>query len=155
MHYRCFVILTFLFSFLNQCHKCCPLKCFDFAHCQRFGSAVSPPPAFYLWHHLCSIMAKAPLSNNNTRNMKNLHVQKLKLDHAKRSILYTAPKAWSSIPHAIGNAEAIARFKKRVQTSHFQLKDTIVALICTNPLKTSNKLRLIVVHLLFFCSMVA
>ena len=35
------------------------------------------------------------ISNYKTRNMKNLHVQKLKLEHAKRSFLYTAPNSWN------------------------------------------------------------
>ena len=39
--------------------------------------------------------------------------------------------------------------------SPFEVKDTIVALICTNPWKTSNNILLIVIHLLFFCGMVA
>ena len=34
---------------------------------------------------------RSALSNYNTRNMKNLHVQKLKLAHTKKSFLYTAP----------------------------------------------------------------
>ena len=34
---------------------------------------------------------------------------------------------------------------KRVEISHFELEDTIVALICTNPWKTSNKILFIVV----------
>ena len=52
------------------------------------------------------------LSNYKTRNMKNLHIQKLKLEHTKRSFLYTAPSTWNSIPQAIRNAETIERFKK-------------------------------------------
>ena len=92
---------------------------------------------------------RSALSNYNTKNMKSLHVQKLKLEHAKKSFLYTAPNAWNSIPKAIRMAETIARFK-RVEILPFELKNTIVALICTNPWKTSNKILLTVVHLLFF-----
>ena len=59
---------------------------------------------------------RSALSNYNTRNMKNVHVQKLKLEHTKRSFLYTAPIAWSSIPRAIRNAETIARFEKKLKS---------------------------------------
>ena len=55
---------------------------------------------------------RSALSNCKTRNMKNLHVQKLKLEHTKRSFLYTAPNTWNSIPQAIRTAETIERFKK-------------------------------------------
>ena len=79
------------------------------------------------------------LSNYKTRNMKNLHVQKLKLEDTK-SFLYTAPNTWNSIPQAIRNAETIARFKKELKPKPFELKDTIVALIYTNPWKTNNKI---------------
>ena len=41
---------------------------------------------------------RSALSKYNTRNMKDLHVQKLKLEHTKKSFLYTCPKAWNSIP---------------------------------------------------------
>jgi len=61
------------------------------------------------------------LSNYKTRNMKNMHVQKLKLAHTKRTFLYTAPNAWNSIPQAIRSADTIARFK-RVEISPFELK---------------------------------
>ena len=83
--------------------------------------------------------------------MKNLHVQKLKLEHTKKSFLYTAPTAWNSIPQAIRNAETIARFKNELKSLLFELEDTIVALVYTNPWKTSNKILLTVV----FCGMVA
>ena len=83
---------------------------------------------------------RSALSNYKTRNMKNLHVQKLKLEHTKRRFLCTAPNTWNSIPQAIRNAEPIARYKKRVEISPFELKDTIVALIYTKPWKTSNKI---------------
>ena len=70
---------------------------------------------------------RSALSNYNTRNMKNLHVQKLKLEHAEKSFLHTAPNAWNIIPQAIRNAESIAQYKKRVEISAFELEDTIVA----------------------------
>ena len=38
---------------------------------------------------------RSALTNYNTRNMKNLHVQKLILEHTKRSFLYTAPNTWN------------------------------------------------------------
>ena len=59
---------------------------------------------------------RSALSNYKRRNMKNLHVQKLQLEHTKRSFLYTAPNTWSSIPQAIRNAEAIERFKKELKS---------------------------------------
>ena len=55
---------------------------------------------------------RSSLSDYNARNMKSLHLQKLKLEHNERSLLYTAPNAWNSIPQAIRNAVAIAGFKK-------------------------------------------
>ena len=60
---------------------------------------------------------RSALSNYNTRSMKNLHVQKLKVEHAKKSFWYTALNAWNIIPQAIRNAETIAQFKKEL-TSH-------------------------------------
>ena len=57
-------------------------------------------------------------SNYNIRNMKNLNVQKLKLEHNTRSFFYIVSNAWNSIPQAIRNAETIARFKKELK-SHF------------------------------------
>ena len=62
------------------------------------------------------------LSNNNTRNMKNLHVQKLKLEHTKKSFLYTAPNAWNTIPQAIRNTETIAQFKKELKSHLLRYK---------------------------------
>ena len=59
---------------------------------------------------------RSALSNYNTRNIKKLHVQKLKLEHTKNSFLYTAPNAWNSFPQAIRNAEAIVRFKKELKS---------------------------------------
>ena len=59
---------------------------------------------------------RSPLSNYKTTNMKNLHVQKLKLEHTKRSFLYTAPNPWNSIPQAIRNAETIERFRKELKS---------------------------------------
>ena len=59
---------------------------------------------------------RSALSNYNTRNMKNLHVQKLKLEHTKKSILYTAPKAWNIIPQSFRNAETIEQFKKGLKS---------------------------------------
>ena len=59
---------------------------------------------------------RSALSNYKTRNMKNLHVQKLKLEHTKRSFLYTTPNNWNRIPQAIRNAETIERFKKELKS---------------------------------------
>ena len=60
--------------------------------------------------------ARCALSKYRARNMKNLHVQKLKLEHTKRSFLYTAPDAWNGIPQATRNAETIERFKKELNS---------------------------------------
>ena len=59
---------------------------------------------------------RSALSNYNTRNMRSLHLEKLKLEHTKNSLLYTAPNAWNSIPQAIRNAETIARFEKELKS---------------------------------------
>ena len=56
------------------------------------------------------------LSKYNTRNMKDLHVQKLKLEHTKKSFLYTGPKAWNSIPQLIRDTESVVRFKKDLKS---------------------------------------
>ena len=57
-------------------------------------------------------MERSAISKYNTRNSKDLHVQKLKLEHTKRSFLYTGPKAWNSIPQPIRDTETIVRLKK-------------------------------------------
>ena len=44
-------------------------------------------------------------SNYNTKNMKNLHVQKLQLEHAKRSLLYRDLNAWNSTSEPFRNVE--------------------------------------------------
>ena len=61
---------------------------------------------------------RSALSNYNTRNMKILYVQKSKLENTRRSLLYTAPNTWNSIPHATRNAETIARFTKEFKLQH-------------------------------------
>ena len=59
---------------------------------------------------------RSDLSKYNTRNMKDLHVQKLKLEHTKKCFLYTGPKAWNSIPQLIRDTESIVRFKKDLKS---------------------------------------
>ena len=59
---------------------------------------------------------RSALSKYNTRNMKDLHVQKLKLEHTRKSFLYTGPKAWNSIPQLIRDTESIVRFKKDLKS---------------------------------------
>ena len=59
---------------------------------------------------------RSALSNYKTRDMKSLHVQKLKLEHTKKGFLYTAPNTWNSIPQAIRNAETIEKFKKELKS---------------------------------------
>ena len=56
------------------------------------------------------------LSKYITRNMKDLHVQKLKLEHTKKSFLYTGPQAWNSIPQLIRDTESVVRFKKDLKS---------------------------------------
>ena len=58
------------------------------------------------------VTERSALSNYNTRNMKDLHVQKLKLEQTKSSFSYTAPSALTSISKTTRNAETIARFRK-------------------------------------------
>ena len=43
----------------------------------------------------------------NTRNKKDLYVQKLKLERTKKSFLYTGPKVWNSILQLIKDTESI------------------------------------------------
>ena len=57
-------------------------------------------------------IGRSALSRYNTRNIKDLHVQKLKLEHTKKRFLYTGPKAWNSIPQLIRDTESVVRFKK-------------------------------------------
>ena len=59
---------------------------------------------------------RSALSKYKTRNMKDLHVQKLKLEHTKKSFLYTGPKAWNSIPQLIRDTESVVRFKKDLKS---------------------------------------
>ena len=54
------------------------------------------------------------------------------------------------MPEAIRNVATIARFRKELETHPFELIDTIVTLISTNPWKATNKILVIVVHVLFF-----
>ena len=53
--------------------------------------------------------------------MKNLHVQKLKLEHTRKSLSYTALNGRNIIPQAIRNAETIAQFKKELKSHLFFL----------------------------------
>ena len=55
---------------------------------------------------------RSTLSKYNTRNMNDLHVQKVKLEHMAKKFLYTGPKAWNSIPQLIRDTESVVRFKK-------------------------------------------
>ena len=51
---------------------------------------------------------RSALSKYNTRNMRDLDVQKLKLEHTKKSIFFTGPKAWNSITQVIRDTESVA-----------------------------------------------
>jgi len=65
------------------------------------------------------ILEISALSKYKTRNMKNLHEQKVKLEHTRRSFLYTDPNARNGIPKPIRDAEIIARFKKELNSHLF------------------------------------
>ena len=52
------------------------------------------------------------ISKYNTRNRRDLHVQKLKFEYTKRGFLYTSPIAWNNIPLSIRDTDSIVRFKK-------------------------------------------
>ena len=64
---------------------------------------------------------RSALSKYNIRNMKDLHVQKLKLEHTKTSFLYTGPKAWNSIPTAHPRHRIRCTIQKRSEISPFEL----------------------------------
>ena len=46
-------------------------------------------------------MERSAVSKYDTRNKKDLHIQKLKLEHTKRGFLCTDPLAWNNIPQSI------------------------------------------------------
>ena len=55
---------------------------------------------------------RSALSKYKTRNMKNLHVQKLKLEHTRGSFLYTAPNTWNSIHRPLEMPRQLEGLKK-------------------------------------------
>ena len=55
---------------------------------------------------------RSVISKYDTRNRRDLHVQKLKLEYTKRGFLYTGPIAWNNIPQSIRDTDSIVRFKK-------------------------------------------
>ena len=55
---------------------------------------------------------RSTLSKYDTRNIKDLHVQKAKLEHTKKSFLYACPKSCNSIPQLIRDNKSFVRFKK-------------------------------------------
>ena len=55
---------------------------------------------------------RSVISKYNTRNRRDLHMQKLKLEYTKRGFLYTGPIAWNNIPQSIRDTESIVRLKK-------------------------------------------
>ena len=60
---------------------------------------------------------RSAVSKYNTRKMKDLHVQKLELEHTKKLFLYTGrPKARSSIPQLMRDTESVVRFKKDLKS---------------------------------------
>ena len=66
---------------------------------------------FKIFDQLCleslqrKFIERSALSKYNTRNMKDLHVQKLRLEHTKKIFLDTGPKAWNGIPQLIRDTE--------------------------------------------------
>ena len=65
---------------------------------------------------------RSVISKYNTRNRKDLHVQKLTLEYTKRGFLYTCPIAWNNIPQPIRDTDSIVRFKK-TKISPFELRE--------------------------------
>ena len=55
---------------------------------------------------------RSVISKYNTRNRKDLRVQKLTLEYTKRGFLYTGPIAWNNIPQPIRDTDSIVRFIK-------------------------------------------
>ena len=65
---------------------------------------------------------RSVISKYNTRNRKDLHVQKLTLEYTKRGFLYTGPIAWNDIPQPIRDTDSIVRFKK-TKITPFELRE--------------------------------
>ena len=59
---------------------------------------------------------RSVISKYNTRNRRDLHVQKLTLEYTKRGFLYTGPIAWNNIPQPIRDTDSIVRFKKKLRS---------------------------------------
>ena len=59
---------------------------------------------------------RSVISQHNTRNRWDLHVQKLALEYTKRGFLYTGPIAWNNIPQPIRDTDSIVRFKKKLRS---------------------------------------
>ena len=59
---------------------------------------------------------RSVISKYDTRNTRDLHVQKLKLEYTKRSFLYTGPIAWNNILQFIRDIDSIVRFKEELKS---------------------------------------
>ena len=66
---------------------------------------------------------RSVISKYNTRNRRDFHVQKLKLEYTKRGFLYTGPIAWNNISQSIRDTDSIVRFKK-TKISPFELTES-------------------------------
>ena len=55
---------------------------------------------------------RSVISKYNTRNRRDRHVQKLKLEYTKRGFMYTGTIAWNNIPQSIRDTDSIVRLKK-------------------------------------------
>ena len=54
-------------------------------------------------------------SNYETRNCKDLQIQRLKTEHTKKGFYYSALKAWNDIPANIREIQTLRRFKKELK----------------------------------------
>ena len=55
---------------------------------------------------------RSSISKYNTRNKRDLHLQRPSLECVKKSFFYTGARAWNSIPQSIKDARSVVAFKK-------------------------------------------
>ena len=67
---------------------------------------------------------RSVISKYDTRNRRDLHVQKLKLEYTKRGFLHTGPIAWNNIPQSNRDTDSIVRFNKKTKISPFELTES-------------------------------
>ena len=54
---------------------------------------------------------RSSLSNSNTRNDKELHIPKVKLEFSKKGFQYAGIRAWNDIPNNIRELSSLSLFK--------------------------------------------